>query len=397
MPLLTSYTAKQEAYFTQGDIVRLHYVHRGSNPKLIWIFLILSIILITPGCKKRCPTSPAEPDAYWNTVTFGETACNFVSNSRSFRGKLFATNRWGTLCFDDMDNYWQQHALGISTGLDYKPLISKDFTVYLRDRNIYITRTEGDASGSIMIWPRDIDPRFEDFYFSHTYYEKELGLMNGKNRFLTWIRGTEDGHYMDYLVFVDLQDAPIIQITNKGYWPASPPQEGANFWNVSFKGMLAMNNNFYIAYDNARTSYHRVIYPDLSFDETQVNRYHSAITLFEYKGKIWAQLANTELVYSSDFQNWEHFAWMEPYLFDIRAIDDYLFVHINDKAWFFSDSENPGSIYQIPTENMETRTITSISKFLDYLVITTTNGIFYKSYEMIMNDKVPNRQISLQE
>ena len=86
---------------------------------------------------------------------------------------------------------------------------------------------------------------------------------------------------------------------------------------------------------------------------------------------------------------------MEPYLFDIRAIDDYLFVHINDKAWFFSDSENPGSIYQIPTENMETRTITSISKFLDYLVITTTNGIFYKSYETIMNDKILNRGISL--
>ena len=357
--------------------------------------LILSTILVTSGCHKRCPTAPAEPDAYWNTVTFGETACNFVSNSRSFRGKLFATNRWGTLCFDDMDNYWQQHALGISTGLDYKPLISKDFTVYLRDRNIYITRTEGDADGSIMIWPQNIDPRFEGFHFSHTCFEKELGLMSENNRFLTWIQGVEDGHDRDYLVFVDLQDASIIQITNKGYWPISPPQGGANFWDVSFKGMLAMNNNFYIAYDNARTSYHRVIYPDLSFDEIQVNRYHSAITLFEYKGKIWAQLANTELVYSSDFQNWEHFAWMEPYLFDIRAIDDYLFVHINDKAWFFSDSENPGSIYQIPTENMETKTITSISKFLDYLVITTTNGIFYKSYETIMNDKILNRGISL--
>jgi hypothetical protein len=41
------------------------------------------------------------------------------------------------------------------------------------------------------------------------------------------------------------------------------------------------------------------------------------------------------------------------------------------------------------------RTITSVNKFKDYLVVTTSNGIFYKSFEDVMNDKIPRSERDL--
>ena len=45
------------------------------------------------------------------------------------------------------------------------------------------------------------------------------------------------------------------------------------------------------------------------------------------------------------------------------------------------------TLYRLPVENMEGATITSVSKFKDDLVMTTTNGIYYKNYNQVMKDK----------
>ena len=45
------------------------------------------------------------------------------------------------------------------------------------------------------------------------------------------------------------------------------------------------------------------------------------------------------------------------------------------------------TLYGLPVENMEGATITSVSKFKDDLVITTSNGIYYKNFDQVMQDK----------
>ncbi len=103
---------------------------------------------------------------------------------------------------------------------------------------------------------------------------------------------------------------------------------------------------------------------------------------------LWAQKVDRELAYTSDFINWQHFGYLNPYFFDFREIENSVFIYTNDELYCFGDSTMTGNLSQLPTENIKSRTITSISKFHNDMIITTTNGIFYQDYATAMSKKI---------
>ncbi len=355
------------------------------------IIIFLAIMILS--CSENNPTEPSS-NGYWKQYLFEDPYNNFVTNGLAIDNQFYCTGMNGISMFTDFEtNPQMKYIWYISTGYDSKPIISKKYTAFFKESsetNIGFSNYFTQDGNVTSVSPASFGEQFKDYKFSFITTKREFGAINNQNRFVTTI-SNRSGMVADttYIVYADFDFNDGISISNTGFWEIpsmiSTP--------INEKAFKSYNGKFYI-------SYSREFSPNNYFIEISengeikeyINHFgasyeHGVMSFFEYKGYLCAQKGDFEMIYSSDGENWQHMASLEPLISDFKEIGNYLFIYLNDKIYCLGDNINELKLYQIPTENITGRTISSINKFNDELIITTSNGIFHKSFSEIMKDK----------
>ena len=365
------------------------------------ISILMLFVIMILSCSKKCSTEP-ETDGYWNQYLFDDPYNNFVTNGLTIDNQFYCTGMNGIMMFHSFEtNPTLKYISYISSGYDSKPIISKDFTAFFKEYSVmwdlcigfsnYITE-DGNVTS---VWPSEFGNQFGNYGFSFMATRREFGAINNQNRFITTIAGFDSlGIRNNYIVYADFNCSDGIDISNTDYWEV--PSMMNDY--ASIKSIKSFNDKFYLSFTRefSPTSHYLEISENGEIIDYS-NHFQSSyyiVTFFEYQGFLCAHKSDTELIYTSDGENWQHMAYLEPYIFDFNEIDNYLFFYHNDKIYCLEDDINDLKLYQIPTENIEGRTISSINKFNDDLVITTSNGIYYQSFSKIMNDKELKRSMN---
>jgi hypothetical protein len=360
-------------------------------------FISLLIIIFLLSCQENNPTKTTT-NGYWKKYLFNYPYYNFVTTGLAVNNKFYCTGLNGISIFTDFEtNPTLKYISYISACYDNKPIISNNFTAFFKEstENCIVLSNYIPESGNVRnIYPYRFGNQFKNYKFSFTATKQEFGAIN-KNRFITTIKSTDSlGVTNNYIVFVDCDFSDGISISNTGYWE-TPSMLDAN---ISVKSIKNINDKFYISYitESSPRSHYLEISKNGELKEHS-NPFENScymLTFFEYQGYLCAQKSDYQLIYTSDGKHWQHMAYLEPFISDFKEIDNYLFIYHNDKIYCMGEDINMLKLYQIPTENLAGRTISSINKFNDELVITTSNGIFHKLFTDVMEDKELRREIN---
>jgi hypothetical protein len=365
-------------------------IKKGNFLKLGILALFVLMIF---GCSKKCSTEP-ETSGYWNHYLFENTYNNFITNGITFDNDFYCTNFSGIVHFSDFElPSTTRFVNGISTGYNNKPTIANNFAVMLCDNtsnSLYISKLEEVDLRNTFFSPDLCFDEISNSTFTLLNNLIEIGAVNTQNRFVTTIEADLKNERKHYIIYLDIDsDKPNYDlIIDGGYWEL--PNSSGGF-GVTIRDIYAYNDIFYLSYTlTDGSNYYLEIHSDNSLI-THSNPFEDGtyiVTFFEYLGYLWAHKSDTGLSYSADGVNWNNIGHLEPYMFDFIEIENFLFVHINDKIYCIGDSIDEMKLYEIPNNNIVGSTITSICKLDNNFVITTSNGIFYKSFSSIMNDKV---------
>lgn len=349
---------------------------------------ILSIFLII-SCSKNKITYIDKLD-YWDSYQFQDTKLSFISNAKVIDSLLYCTTNDAIINFRDIESpYYLNYLSDLSTGLDYKPLISNDFTIYLNKYNnntIIIQPTKAMEQMGRYVNFDNLDSTFTNTSIVHKLNNREFGVF-GNNRFITLIRGLKNNKLLDCLGYIDIKSTESnIEIIDTGFYYFTDNNPNI-YKNISLKGIFFYNNQFHICYYSNNDAYYRIINMDHTYTETKLQLATTFYSFFDFDEQLWGLTADYNIMNSIDGHNWQQITHFEPYIYDFKQIDNKLFFYLNDKVYFMEPSRG-FSYYQLPSENLKGKYITSINKLKDKLIITTTSGIYYKSLNEVLRDKI---------
>jgi hypothetical protein len=356
--------------------------------KFLNIFVILVMILLLSACTKKI--TYVDNDYFWKNYVFDNITLNFVTNGRAVDNSFVVTNWVGYSKINDLDSSPITYQINaISTGFDSKPIISNDYIVYLytNDSSILNVTSLSSNTQSIGISPELVDPKFKNGHFKMWSIEDEFGSMNN-NRLIAFIDVPEATYISSYILYFDFSfNANGLYIANKGYLPYTFPPETHIRHDALVLSSIFYQGNFHVYYESGDSpqGYHRIIYPDLSYtDEYIGSQSLSIIDCFIYKDNLWGIKRNRYLSYSDDGSDWTDTSRLSRFFYDIREVGDYLFIKYNDRVYAIGEEDNVLTLYELPQDNLKGRYVTSVSMWKDNVMVTTTNGIFYRPYKDVI-------------
>ena len=377
---------------------------KNNKAKIIIGLLLVAIVtMVTMCCTKDNPFVPPNPpvdEPYWDHfLVMDNTFLNFITNSTVVYNRLICTVRDGLMMIDDLSSgqvAYLKPLYSNSTGYDCVPILSNEAVVYTQrfmQNMIIFNNYHIYLMNAASIQPRDIEEQFKDYFFyTDVPFQNTFGAMNSQNRFVTVITDREHpSGRNNVVVYSDIvvHSSGVTEITNSGYWTISS-MLGSR---LSITDIFAYQDKFYIAYTRNEAPDTGNFYIEISangsmreFRDT-FDRGILVYSFFEYKGVLFAQTTDRMLRYTHDGENWNAAVGLNPVVNTYKEIDDYIFVHSADNIIIISEIFHDVKMYRLPKENMVGVAIRSINKFHDDLVITTSHGIFYKSFEDVMNDK----------
>ncbi|PID28435.1 MAG: hypothetical protein CSB55_04570 [Candidatus Cloacimonadota bacterium] len=356
--------------------------------------LILTMIILS--CSKSNPAGN-DSDGYWQQYLFEDPYNNFISNGLASDNNFYCTGKNGISIFTSFDTKPTINDFSyISAGYDSKPVISPKLTAFSRENSkTGITLANYETRKVKGLFPARFATQFAGYQFSLLTTMQELGAINNQNRFITAIKGRDSlGVPETCIVYADIDLSNDMELAELGYMKVPSMKDPM----ISIQDIESFGDKFYISYTSEMSP--RSHYIEISENgkiREFTNHFDGSIciiTFFKYQGYLCAQKSDEQLIYTSDGENWQHMAYLTPLLSDFEEIEGYLFIYLDDKIYCLGDDIAKLKLYQIPTENLAGRTISSINKFNDKLVITTSNGIFYKSFNEIMEDKELLRKIN---
>ena len=369
--------------------------------KIIIYLLLISIFLtILISCTKILRYKEAK-QGYWNHYLFADVSRNYITNGLAVNDQLIVSTYGRTWVFDDFT--FPPHEFGGSTqvGTNLKPTLSAELSVHTSpaDHSLiqFYRHTEGLHDNSY-IQVREFGEQFEKYHVKYNYArQREIGVINSKNRFLTVIAtfsGFPGEQIFEHLVFVDiLPYGPTgnVNTTISDFGILEKPSASLS---VNFSNIVIYNDKFYVAFRGNGNQYLQISENGIikEFNPLLGNVYDRPMhTLFEFRGRLCAQMSNGLFAHTTDGENWIVTDGLNVGIFNYREIDGYLFFFRDDEIYYIEDRNGnlfDFFIFQIQTDNIKGRRITSINKLKEDLVITTSHGIFYKDFNVVINDAI---------
>ena len=358
------------------------------------ILLLAMLVIALLSCKNPVENIPdPEKTDYWNHYFFNSTWFNMIMNGKATEDRFYALIHVGILGYENFVDVPPLRTTGgnISIGFDTRTAMSKDFTAYFPQNRLDVLRfahNGNDQVNEAFITPKDFGEEFEGFVFwSGTTFgnlDGRMGAFNNQNRFVALLTEIEHYFHQCYVIFVDLEtDSSQIIIKDKGYWKL--PNEG-NFVSPIILDIMSFNDDFYITWYEAGPHYVKISRDSIEKHGNIMGMQIRAF--FEFQGLLFAHRNVGDLYYTSDEETWHRVGWTIPTIKNSLEIDDYLFTYLHDTVYFFEDVFGAFILYRLPIENLQGRHITSMDRFKDDLVITTTAGLFHKPIEDLLNDRV---------
>ena len=369
------------------------------------IFTVIFIIIITT-VTMCCSWNPfKQKDSkkfYWNHYQHPYTYHNFIMNAIATENAFITITHEMLMIFDSFDTHPDNiDLMGNLSSLNYKPIMSEDFSVYFEpirsDRLSLFWHSQANIRGTTFSVTQ-FGEEFKDYTFWIGYENSDFGAINpNKNRFVGVMRGPNPNvafQQSSYPFYIDVAIVNShIWVVDKGFWDIPALTNG---W-MNFSGILHIDGYFYLAAVNRNvTTVHYIeIAPDGTWRELPDPFPKSLLRcLFVYKDHIFGTVSNADshqiLYYTNDFINWNSTGIVAnaPVL-QLKEIGDYAFGNVSDNIYVMSGTiEYYGlRFYEIPKENIKGSIITSFNKYKDDLVITTTNGVFYKSFDEVITKK----------
>ncbi|MCL2065601.1 MAG: hypothetical protein FWG98_14675 [Candidatus Cloacimonetes bacterium] len=374
---------------------------------IAWILLIIFTVIISMCCTKSGPFTPPPPDNkddYWNHFLFKDnTFVNFITNATVVDDLLICTVDWGILMFDDLesgDAIRYKELPRVSVGYDNVPILSHEMIGYVaKNRNdlILFSNYQWYGGGADGIKWNQLGEEFIGWSFILDLpFQNTFGAINSQNRFVGMITNRDLVYWAEdvrnYAIYADtdINYMGTTIVTNVGYWDI-PSMLGNR---LSVLDIFAFKDKFYISYYRTNAPSIASYYAEISVDGTIrefrdpfVDRNMVIYKFFEYQGVLFAHTNNQIIKYTMDGENWTPLFVLTPAVNTFKEIDQYIFIHRADNIIVLEDLIDGVKGYRLPKENMAGVAIRSINKFRDDLVIATTHGMFYKSFEEVMNDK----------
>jgi len=366
------------------------------------ILVIITLFIFITACQNT-PTKPnTTTEGYWQHYLHLNQYWNFITNGLVANNSLYCTVFEGILQFTDFNNEpsWQR-AINLSTDFTYKPVMSKDITAYIAayDKKCVIFTHHNipdNDIGSVGFDTRMFGEQYANYEFWIAIDLLSFGAINENNRFIGVIQAFEATYhtYTAYLVYIDLaEENNRLVITDFGFYNIPMLLNGTtvmySFTWYNDKLFLAFARQFNGDGSYATGNYFLEISNDGSVRNITSYPNISIASLFVYQNYLFAHTTGTGLLkYSTDGEQWTPFGYILPYLLDVKEIDNCLFFYNGEDLYCTGDDLINRAIYQLSTDNIQGRLITSINKLQNYLVITTNHGIFYKLYDDVMRDKV---------
>ena len=363
--------------------------------KIIFATLFITIITTVTMC---CSWNPFKSkNFYWNHYLHDYALVNFITNGSVINNRLLCTVQQGILIFDNLDTRPEIHTIvSMTSGYDYKPILTEGIVAYVpsfQNEHIMFARNFtglGIPESLNGIFPSDFGEQFQDYSFRLIKNRQlDIGIFHG-NRFITFIsRFTSNvtGEHDCHIVYADLEldENYRIVITNSGFWEVQSMQEDGG---IRIHSIISYKNSVFFTHSR---DHHLVEITDNGIIKETPSPFgqEAIVTFFQYQGYLCAQLNTTRVVYTSDGENWYQAAnRLEPLYYEFYEIDEYLFMHLNGTVVFLTGDITNLRFYELPTENMFGFNISSINKFNDNLVVTTSQGLFYIPWKNIDKDKI---------
>ncbi|MCL2064608.1 MAG: hypothetical protein FWG98_09610 [Candidatus Cloacimonetes bacterium] len=359
------------------------------------LFLMIALMMIFLSSCRDNPVEIIIPEKteYWNHFYFNSTWFNMIMNGIATEDKFYALIHVGILGYENFVDTPPLRTTGgnISIGFNTRTAMSKEFTAYFPQNRLDILRfahNYNDQVSEAFITPKDFGVEFEDFVFwSGTTFgnlDGRFGVFNNQNRFIALLTSQPFYFHHCYVVYMDIvTEGGQIVIKDKGFWKL--PNEGNS---VSYVILDIMNfkDNFYITWYESRSHYVRISSDGIEKHGNVMGMQIRAF--FEFQGYLFAHRNIGDLYYTSDEETWYRVGWTIPTMKNSLEINDYLFTYLYDTVYFFDDVFGAFTLYRLPIENLQGRHITSMDRFKDDLVITTTAGLFHKPIEEVLNDRI---------
>ena len=390
-------------------------IKKKNNILKVGIASILIIFAagVSMWCTKTITKYIKEPEikeGYWNHyLRLDYSPTNVITNGYADENTLYCASNVGILFFDEIGTIATNKPLqGSSHGFDRKILFFSDFVVYksrVNQKWITISNYYRYQSNIAQMTPSHFGTQFEEYYFYHTFGMDtfyDYGAMNNQNRFLTIITDNENTSLgvNTYIIYADIDTNQQmgVEIINRGYIEIPSLLDAY----ITIYHIYAWDEKFYIAFyrESPWTGgiedgfYYLAITSDGSyreFFEPFENNYR-ILSFFEYQGKLFAQTGHHfVLFYTEDGENWVNTNyWVRPENRTFKEIDGFIFGYMRDDVAIITDLLGTRKLYELTKDNRAGASVTSINKFKDDLVITTTNGIFYKPFDEVINDLLNN-------
>ena len=361
-----------------------------NKAKIIGLLILLVVIIaITFNCTKSNPFKTNEDEKLWEQFLFQNTRLNFFSNGRTVNDKFYAVTEETVFIFKDFQIEPELIMLNsYRPGYDHKPLLTDNYVAYFSPTNnssigfrTFIQSVNNLAE--LGIW--HLDEAYENYFFRRNANYRTVGATNDKNDFYSLILG--EGNVCIVRANIDTSYIHNPKITEIDVF-TTPSMENGNF---KFGDMTYFKGNYYLSFFRGLDGKRHLI--ELSDEgiirdlgDVTFNKVVNAF--FEFQGYLFGILEGGGIANTVDGENWNYLGTIGAIVHDFRVIDDnYLFYYDVDQICCWVAENNSIYVYQLPTSNIAGRLITSINKFNDMLIITTSNGIFYADFEKVMKEK----------
>lgn len=340
------------------------------------------------GCRKQCSTSPLDK-VFWEKYIFDKTYDNDIANGYVSDSTFYCINWTGVAMFYSFDEPCKIRSISSFNCNDgYKPVITKDYSIVLsqhssQDINFY----KHDNYNFCQIYPWKFEVNFKNFRLESIHHLTEIGLCDN-NVFYTSYFGI-DSSMVHRNILVSCNVDASIGIKTYDYNYIELPGTQNTFSIV--KDIEEFNGSIFVSYVNeidGASNY--IIIDQMGEIKHYQNNFYGRVyivTFFKYKNLLWIQKSDQSVCFSNDGIVWHHVAYLSPLFYDFCEIEDFLFFYVMDKIYCLEEKQGKLNLYQLPTDNIEGKTITSICKHKENMVITTSNGIFYKNFSNAIGQK----------
>jgi len=350
-----------------------------------------------------------ENENFWGHRLFETPEQNFIMNGTVSNGKLYLSARFGIAILNDINSLPKNVELySPDFGFNTKPVFSNDGSMIAyfdigRNNRIHINWTEYGTGYGTSFSLSSLNEKFKDYSFqrSSRFSDSEFGAFID-NRFVALIGNQSVSPFWNndaYVIWADLMsvshpDGYRLRVIDKGYWRIpNRPNEFANL-----TAIFNYNNNVFIAVQKQRPldgdggSHYIIVVSEYgSFNHFSISGLfrwnHPVVNFFEYQGYLIAELITGEWYATHDGKKWNRFATHNVNVNNHTEIDDFIIFNFVNQIVLVGNSIYDATIYEIPISNLMGHTITSFNKFNDYLVVTSSHGIFYKLWSDVISAK----------